>query len=119
MEQGKPVQTIYLIYSPYLHPDFDHSLSSISIIIFDLTFRIWQDWILDRKANNYDKSRIAAYEYPVDDTPSKVTTFMIETGFPNSLEKGIHWIKNPMYAEGNGKYALVGNYGSFLSRHVY
>jgi hypothetical protein len=43
----------------------------------------------------------------------QVTTFMIETGFPNTLEEGINYIRHPMFEEGNGKYAFLGNFFLF------
>jgi hypothetical protein len=77
-------------------------------------FRAWENLTLDLKADRFEQSRIAAYEYPVSDRMKKVYTFMVETGFPNNTEEAINYIRHPMYEEGNGKYAFVGERKIFL-----
>lgn len=71
-------------------------------------FSAWENTTLDFDEDLYELSRIAAYEYPASERARKIYTFMLETGFPNSTEQGIDWIRNPMYKEGQGKYDLLG-----------
>ena len=50
---------------------------------------------LDDSMNDYDRAQLAVWDYPIDDTYTKMWQTMVEAGMPNSLEEAIERIRNP------------------------
>jgi hypothetical protein len=55
--------------------------------------------------NDYDRAQLAVWDYPIDDTYTKMWQTMVEAGMPNSLEEAIERIRNP---QDGADYAYLG-----------
>ena len=61
---------------------------------------------LDDSMNEYERAQLAVWDYPIDDTYTKMWQTMVEAGMPNSLEEAIERIRNP---PDGADYAFLGN----------
>ncbi len=60
---------------------------------------------LDDTMSDYDRAQLAVWDYPIDDTYTKMWQTMVEAGMPNSLEEAIERIRNP---SDGADYAFLG-----------
>jgi len=64
---------------------------------------------LDDSMDDYQRAQLAVWDYPIDDTYTKMWQTMQEAGMPNSLEDAIERIRNPPDL---AEYAFLGSYSN-------
>ena len=76
-----------------------------AMAVIACSFRIWKNMSLDDSMNEYERAQLAVWDYPIDDTYTKMWQTMVEAGMPNSLEEAIERIRNP---PDGADYAFLG-----------
>ena len=73
-----------------------------------LTFdRIWKDLSLNESTDEYERTKLAVWEYPISDKYTKIWQGMKEAGLPTSLEEAKERVRSsPSSNEG---YAFIGD----------
>ena len=70
-------------------------------------FRVWKDMSLDDSGDPYERSKLAVWEYPVNDKYTKIWQSMKESGIVNSMEEAQKRVRDSIsISEG---YAFIGD----------
>ena len=68
-------------------------------------FRVWKDMSLDNTISEYERSKLAVWDYPVSDKYTKIWAGMKEVKLPMSMDEALTRVReSPSASEG---YALI------------
>ena len=71
-----------------------------------LRARVWKDLSLDDTISEYERSKLAVWDYPVTDKYTKILQTMEEANFPQSFEEALERVRSsPSQSAG---FALIG-----------
>ena len=71
-----------------------------------LRARVWKDLSLDDTISEYERSKLAVWDYPVTDKYTKILQTMEEANFPQSFEEALERVRHsPSQSSG---FALIG-----------
>ena len=74
------------------------------MIIF-LLFRVWKDMSLDNTISEYERAKLAVWDYPVSDKYTKIWQNMKDTVLPPSMEEALIQVReSPSQSSG---FALI------------
>ena len=71
-----------------------HSQSHIDGILHTLFFfRVWKDMSLDNTISEYERAKLAVWDYPVSDKYTKIWKEMKNVHMPASLEEAVDLVQ--------------------------
>ena len=69
--------------------------------------RTWKDMSLDDKITEWDRAKLAVWDYPVSDKYTRIYQDMLNGGMPMSMEEALEKMEEGEQ-DGGQKFALIG-----------
>ena len=83
------------------------------IIISAISARVWKDMSLDDSVSEYERAKLAVWDYPVTDKYTKIWDGMKEASLPMNFEEALERVRHsPSQSAG---FALIGENTPIIS----